>query len=113
MNNILLLGGTGFLGKPLLLKLETKNSVKIMIHNSNLQTSAKKFKGDILIQKSFSKEIRNNETVINLLGQMSADENGFINSNIIGTFNLLEAFRKHSYKNKKCRLIINAATKSL
>ena len=56
MNNILLLGGTGFLGKPLLQKLETKNSVKIMIHNSNLQTSAKKFKGDILIQKSFSKE---------------------------------------------------------
>ena len=52
MNNILLLGGTGFLGKPLLQKLETKNSVKIMIHNSNLQTSAKKFKGNILIQKS-------------------------------------------------------------
>ena len=52
MNNVLLLGGTGFLGKPLLQKLETKNSVKIMIHNSNLQTSAKKFKGDILIQKS-------------------------------------------------------------
>ena len=47
MNNILLLGGTGFLGKPLLQKLETKNSVKIMIHNSNLQTSAKKFKGNI------------------------------------------------------------------
>ena len=98
MNNILLLGGTGFLGKPLLQKLETKNSVKIMIHNSNLQTSAKKFKGDILIQKSFSKEIRNNETVINLLGQMSADENGFINSNIIGGLNLLNSCIKKKIK---------------
>jgi len=98
MNNILLLGGTGFLGKPLLQKLETKNSVKIMIHNSNLQTSAKKFKGDILIQKSFSKEIRNNETVINLLGQMSADENGFINSNIIGGMNLLNSCIKKKIK---------------
>ena len=98
MNNILLLGGTGFLGKPLLQKLETKNSVKIMIHNSNLQTSAKKFKGDILIQKSFSKEIRNNATVINLLGQMSADENGFINSNIIGGLNLLNSCIKKKIK---------------
>ena len=98
MNNILLLGGTGFLGKPLLQKLETKNSVKIMIHNSNLQTSAKKFKGNILIQKSFSKEIRNNETVINLLGQMSADENGFINSNIIGGLNLLNSCIKKKIK---------------
>ena len=98
MNNILLLGGTGFLGKPLLQKLETKNSVKIMIHNSNLQTSAKKFKGYILIQKSFSKEIRNNETVINLLGQMSADENGFINSNIIGGLNLLNSCIKKKIK---------------
>jgi len=98
MNNILLLGGTGFLGKPLLQKLETKNSVKIMIHNSNLQTSAKKFKGNILIQKSFSKEIRNNETVINLLGQMSADENGFINSNIIGGMNLLNSCIKKKIK---------------
>ena len=98
MNNILLLGGTGFLGKPLLQKLETKNSVKIMLHNSNLQTSAKKFKGDILIQKSFSKEIRNNETVINLLGQMSADENGFINSNIIGGLNLLNSCIKKKIK---------------
>ena len=98
MNNVLLLGGTGFLGKPLLQKLETKNSVKIMIHNSNLQTSAKKFKGDILIQKSFSKEIRNNETVINLLGQMSADENGFINSNIIGGLNLLNSCIKKKIK---------------
>ena len=49
MNNILLLGGTGFLGKPLLQKLETKNSVNIMIHNSNLETTPKKFKGNILI----------------------------------------------------------------
>ena len=89
MNNVLLLGGTGFLGKPLLQKLETKNSTKVMIHNTDLQTTAQKFKGDILNKKSFFDEIRNDETIINLSGQMSQDECDFINSNIIGGLNLL------------------------
>ena len=52
MTNILLLGGTGFLGKSLLDKLEKSNSVKMMIHNSDLETSAKKFKGNILSPKT-------------------------------------------------------------
>ena len=66
MNNVLLLGGTGFLGKPLLQKLETKNSTKVMIHNTDLQTTAQKFRGDILNKKSFFDDIRNDETIINL-----------------------------------------------
>ena len=53
MNKILLLGGTGFIGKVLLNKLEQYHSTKIMIHSTNLQTTAQKFKGDILNKKSF------------------------------------------------------------
>lgn len=67
MTNILLLGGTGFIGNSLLNSLDRKNSVKIMIHNSNLQTNAEKFRGNIIVKDSFSNEIRNNETIINLL----------------------------------------------
>ena len=98
MNNVLLLGGTGFLGKPLLQKLETKNSTKVMIHNTDLQTTAQKFKGDILNKKSFFDEIRNDETIINLSGQMSQDECNFINSNIIGGLNLLNSCTKKKIK---------------
>ena len=98
MTKILLLGGTGFLGQPLLKKLERKHSLKIMIHNTDLQTTAQKFKGDILNKKSFFDEIRNDETIINLSGQMSQDECDFINSNIIGGLNLLNSCTKKKIK---------------
>ncbi|QLH05807.1 NAD-dependent epimerase/dehydratase family protein [Nitrosopumilus ureiphilus] len=91
MTNILLLGGTGFIGKSLLQQLEKKNSVKIMIHNSNLQTNAEKFKGNILKKDSFFNEIRENETIINLSGQLTANESDYINTNILGGLNLLDS----------------------
>ena len=91
MTNILLLGGTGFLGTSLLRRLERNNSVKIMIHNSNLDTNAQKFKGNILSKSSFIDEIRENETIVNFLGQMTSNESDLINSNIIGGLNLLDS----------------------
>jgi len=91
MTKILLLGGTGFIGKSLLNRLEQKNSVKIMIHNSNLKTTAKKFKGNIFKKDSFFNEIHENETIINLLGQLSTNESDFIDLNIIGGINLLNS----------------------
>ena len=101
MNKILLLGGTGFIGKVLLNKLEQYHSTKIMIHSTNLQTTAQKFKGDILNKKSFFDEIRNDETIINLLGQLTANESDCIKSNILGGLNLL-----NSCIDKKIRQII-------
>ena len=89
--NILLFGGTGFLGKPLLRKLETKHSVKVMIHDSDVNTTAQKFKGNIISKSSFTNEIYGNETIINLLGQITPNESDLIDSNITGGLNLLNS----------------------
>ena len=91
MTKILLLGGSGFLGQSLLRKLEQKNSVKLMIHNSNLQTNAQKFNGDILSKNSFIHEIRDDQIIINLLGQITSNESDLIDSNILGGLNLLNS----------------------
>ena len=105
MTDILLLGGTGFIGKTLLSQIEKKNSVKIMIHNSNLQTTAETFKGNILYKNSFLNEIRENETIVNLLGQLTPNESEYINSNILGGLNLL-----NSCIDKKIKQIILASS---
>lgn len=101
MTDILLLGGTGFLGTSLLRKLEKNNSVKLMIHNSDLDTSTQKFKGNILSKRTFMDEIRDDETIINFLGQMTSNESDLINSNVVGGLNLLD-----SCTNKKIKQII-------
>jgi nucleoside-diphosphate-sugar epimerase len=91
MNNILLLGGTGFIGNSLLSQLEKKNSMKIMIHNSDVKTNAQKFIGNILSKNSFINEIEDGQTIINLLGQMTSNESNFYSSNLIGGLNLLNS----------------------
>ena len=90
MTDILLLGGTGFIGKHLLSKIENKNSIKMMIHNSNLETSAQKFRGNILSTDSFIDQINDDQIIINLLGQ-TTNESDFFTSNIIGGLNLLNS----------------------
>jgi len=91
MAEILLLGGTGFIGKSLLLELEKKNSIRMMIHNSNLETTAQKFKGDILSTDSFINQINDDQVIINLLGQTTSNESDFFTSNILGALNLLNS----------------------
>ena len=91
MSDILLLGGTGFIGKPLLSQLEKTNSVKLMIHNSDVDTNAQKFNGNILSKNSFMNKIDDGETIINLLVQMTSDESSFYLSNILGGLNLLNS----------------------
>jgi nucleoside-diphosphate-sugar epimerase len=91
MNNILLLGGTGFIGNSLLSQLEKKNSMKIMVHNSDVKTNAQKFIGNILSKNSFINEIEDGQTIINLLGQMTSNESDFYSSNLIGGLNLLNS----------------------
>jgi UDP-glucose 4-epimerase len=91
MTNILLLGGTGFIGKSLVLELEKKNSIRMMIHNSNLETTAQKFKGDILSIDSFINQINDDQVIINLLGQTTSNESDFFTLNILGALNLLNS----------------------
>ncbi len=91
MKNVLLLGGTGFIGIPLLKKIETNNSVKLMIHNSFFQNSQKIFEGNILDKTTFFDEIRENEIILNLTGQLTPKNSEFINTNILGGINLLES----------------------
>ncbi len=85
------MGGTGFIGKPLLRQLEQRNSVKLMVHQSDLQTTAKKFKGNILKKDSFINEIRENETIINLSGQLTENQSEYVDTNILGGINLLNS----------------------
>ena len=91
LEKLLLLGATGFLGRPLLNNLEKKQSIKIMTHNSTFSTNIQKFKGDILKKKSFENEISNDDTVLNLIGQISPNISEYANLNIIGALNLLNS----------------------
>ena len=86
MNKILLLGGSGFIGKSLVTKLEKNNSIKLMIHNSDVKTNSKKFKANILSRDSFIDQI-----IINLLGQKTTNEFDFFSSNIVGGLNLFNS----------------------
>ena len=101
LDNILLFGGSGFIGKSLISKLEKTHSLKLMVHNSELSSTTHTFKGDILKKDSFFDEIRENEVIINLLGQITPNESDYVDLNIIGGINLL-----HSCIEKKIKKII-------
>lgn len=91
MKRILLFGGTGFIGKALEKKLQDKYDVRMMIHNSTIDTNNSVFIGNILDQKSFSDEINDDDVIINLVGQLTGTISNLINLNILGGLNLLNS----------------------
>ena len=113
MTNILLLGGTGFIGKSLLSELEKKNSIRMMIHNSDLETTAQKFKGNILSTDSFVNQINDDQIIINLLGQTTSNESDFFTSNILGALNLLNSCIQKNIKGIILISTINVYGKNL
>jgi len=96
---IIVLGGTGFLGKHLIEKLSKTNySLKILIHNKTILNNFKTFKGNILSSYFLEKNIKNCDFVINLVGQI-VKRHYSLYENIVGGINLLESCRINKIKN--------------
>ena len=124
MQKIIITGGLGFIGSNLIELLLNKkfNVVNIdkATYSSNFYNTKdyignknyKFIKCDLNNRSKLSKIIFENKPVgiFNLAAETHVDRSidgpkEFINSNILGVFNLLEIFRKYSIKNKKSRLI--------
>jgi len=124
MHKILITGGLGFIGSNLIKFLIEKKYKILNIDKENYASNTyniKKFiknknykfiKNDLSDSKKILKIINNYKPkcIFHLAAETHVDRSidspkNFIDSNIIATFNLLEAFRKHSIKNKKTKLI--------
>ena len=124
MHNFIVTGGLGFIGSNLIELLINKKFKVINI--DKITYSSNFYNTNEYIRNSNYRFIQcdlNNKTklskiifkykpsgIFNLAAETHVDRSidnpeGFINSNILGVFNLLEIFRKYSKKNKKTRLI--------
>jgi len=124
MNKIVVTGGLGFIGSNLI-DLLIKNgffviNIDKVSYASNLYNTLdfknnknyKCLKLNINNKNKLTKIFKKHKPVgiFNLAAETHVDRSidsptQFINSNILGTFNLLEAFKKYSEKNKKIKLI--------
>ena len=124
MNKIVVTGGLGFIGSNLI-DLLIKNGFSVI--NIDKISYASNFYNTLDFKKNknykFLKLNINNKNklikifnkyrplgIFNLAAETHVDRSidspeQFINSNILGTFNLLEAFKKFSKKNRKSKLI--------
>ena len=104
MNKIILLGGTGFLGKalfPLLQKEEFK--ITSMIQKNHSELSSHIFLGDISNPKILDSQLEDNDVIINLIGQYDQNLSQFIQKNILGAINILDS----AIKKKNIKIILN------
>ncbi|MFZ0183410.1 MAG: NAD-dependent epimerase/dehydratase family protein [Nitrosotalea sp.] len=104
MKTIVLIGGSGFLGKSLLPQLlDEKFHVKALVHKTEIDYPVEKFYGDISNSDSLKDKIHDDDIVINLSGQYENNLTEFIDTNIMGGLNLLNSCV--SKKNMKIILI--------
>ena len=124
MNRIIVTGGLGFIGSNLV-DLLIKN--RFFVINIDKISYASNFYNTLDFKNSkrykfFKLDINNKSKLLkifkkykpigifNLAAETHVDRSidspaQFINSNIVGTFNLLEAFKEYSKKNKKYKLV--------
>jgi len=103
---IVIFGGTGFLGMPLLKKLEKNYDVKFMIHEKKIDNlSIENFHGNLSDSKTFEEQIHENDIVINMMGQVTTDYSKFVRTNIDMGLNLLNV----CIKKKIQRIILTSS----
>ena len=124
MQKIIVTGGLGFIGSNLI-KILLKKKYKVInidrisyasnfynVRNSKKNKNYSFIKCDINNKNQFLKILKKNRPVgiFNLAAETHVDRSidspkPFIKNNILGVFNLLEAFRNYSKFNKKIKLI--------
>ena len=123
MKKVIVTGGLGFIGSNLI-ELLLEKKYKVINIDKNTYSSnfynVKEFKKNKnysfikcdIANRKLAKIINKHKPIgiFNLAAETHVDRSidgpeGFIQSNIIGVFNILEIFRKFSVKNKKSRLV--------
>ena len=104
--NILLLGGTGFIGHQMVEKLVMiGHNVSLVVHKNipenfiKIRDKITLFEGDILDRNSIRSAFSNQDIVVNLVGQICDDKNIFYDLNIVGPLNVLELCKDNEINN--------------
>lgn len=90
---ILVIGGTGYIGKALVKKLLNSYDVTLLVKNKKKNINCKFFIGDLLNKKNLVNNISNFDMIINLASVVRSFNKKRYRENVIGLKNLVEAMK--------------------